>query len=165
MQTWKRNRWQDQLLHTVSCTNWGGVSCDPFRNSTLNCLQERLPLVDFAYGTEKCRGLYGFAPNKPPSLVSAFSKQHRVVLCWGQHLCPSSGTNYLPDLQKSSSQSIWATLLHEALHACASNHGVDHRGGGGEPRADRTCNEIAGCCLHQAINGLPSSEGKRHLPK
>ncbi|RYG38340.1 hypothetical protein EON81_03900 [bacterium] len=150
----------------------GNVKCSPYTFSTGRCLVDHFPLVECIYDPRGvCDNNYGRTPAAPRSLVAAMSRIYTVQLCMETRdsqgrlfMCPSSNTNYFPQLHRRTSQTIWVTLLHEALHACAFHHGEDLAHPGHEPTADRTCNEIASCCIHRHISGKPLSGCSKHLP-
>jgi len=152
--------------------------CSQFNQTIADCIWDNFPRVECAYGDPSnpssypsgCRDpksggldIFGFTP-------PATGNPH-FVLCWTNTLLDRRGTNYLPSLQKSFKQTLWVTILHETLHTCGFNHGLDKvvrrrsKNKDTEPPPERTCNEIAVCCIYQVLNNWDWGDCVRNVPK
>jgi hypothetical protein len=141
----------------------GHIQCDHFRQSTILCLTNNPPYIDCQYD---CNGNeYAYTVNPPTATVcTGHGTVYDVVICMSLLMAGGRGASYLPNLQHTANQALWVTILHESLHACAYHHGRDLLNPGYEPTPDRTCNEIAVCCIDRVISGKPTQDCARDLP-
>lgn len=146
----------------------GAVRCGSFTQGHAECLRDHFPLMECDYGHDpSCVDTYGRSPEMPKALheTSQGSVRHITLCLGGTTICKRGGTNFLPQLQRNQQQVFWATMLHEGLHNCAFHHGEDLNRKGYAPTADRTCNEIAVCCINRVISKTSPSACKATFPK
>ena len=148
--------------------SYGRIQCGHFTQERAKCLMNNFPLVKCIYdGTGPCAGSpppYGDSPQMPTSYAESQQRSYRTLyLCLGSaddsrpSICDRTGTNYLPQLERNQQQAFWETMLHEALHNCAFDHGIDLRAPRHAPTPERNCNEIAACCIHRVVSDKPTA--------